>query len=74
MELTQEYSEGFSMNKVEADRLDVLNVRMHGFFGGKLTVEPIKLSGIKTVLELGAGSGAWSLDAATILPEAKIVA
>ncbi|KZV73543.1 hypothetical protein PENSPDRAFT_648888 [Peniophora sp. CONT] len=77
MSQTNQYNKNFDLireSKAEADRLDVLNARLRDYFGGRITMAPVDMSKVKSVLEVGAGSGAWTLDAATALPNEQIVA
>jgi len=58
----------------EMQRLDELHLAFTRYFGGKLC--PISLDEIRPsrILEVGCGSGAWAIEAATQFPDATVVA
>ncbi|KAI0313228.1 S-adenosyl-L-methionine-dependent methyltransferase [Amylostereum chailletii] len=58
----------------EAERLDRLHQGMLNYFGQRLSLAPIEGIEPKKILDLGAGSGAWAIDAATRFPEASVLA
>ncbi|KAA1469210.1 S-adenosyl-L-methionine-dependent methyltransferase [Dentipellis sp. KUC8613] len=65
---------GYAAANVEVDcsRLDVMHNQLTEFLDGKLT--PAPLDNPRRILELGAGSGAWAIQAAKQFPSAEVVA
>ncbi|KAI0316474.1 S-adenosyl-L-methionine-dependent methyltransferase [Amylostereum chailletii] len=61
-------------NASEAERLDRLHACLTAYQGGRLTLAPLHEGNTQSILELGAGSGAWAIDAAKTFPRARIVA
>ncbi|TFY50335.1 hypothetical protein EVG20_g11580 [Dentipellis fragilis] len=55
-------------------RLDATHIGITQFIDGRLTPAPIENSNPQKVLELGAGSGAWAIQAAKHFPEAEVIA
>jgi len=58
----------------ELQRLDELHVAFTQYFGGKLGPAPLDEMRLSRILELGCGSGAWAIQAATQFPDAQILA
>ncbi|TRM60380.1 S-adenosyl-L-methionine-dependent methyltransferase [Schizophyllum amplum] len=56
----------------EWERLDDMTRGFKAYMGGKLTLAP--LDNPKRILEIGAGSGAWLIQAAQTYPDAEVVA
>ncbi|KIK51275.1 hypothetical protein GYMLUDRAFT_396991 [Collybiopsis luxurians FD-317 M1] len=64
----------FSGNKLgeEWHRLTAQNEGFKNYLNGKLTLAP--LENPRSIIDMGAGTGAWAADAATIYPEAEVLA
>ncbi|TFY63616.1 hypothetical protein EVG20_g6251 [Dentipellis fragilis] len=58
--------------EVDCSRLDAMHNGITQFLDGKLT--PAPLENPRRILELGAGSGAWAIQAAKQFPDAEVVA
>ncbi|TDZ18530.1 Secondary metabolism regulator LAE1 [Colletotrichum orbiculare MAFF 240422] len=60
----------------EMDRLDFNHMLMCKLAGGptgpKLFLAPIETEKIKNILDIGTGTGVWSIEAAEVFPNAKI--
>ncbi|KAI0051437.1 S-adenosyl-L-methionine-dependent methyltransferase [Auriscalpium vulgare] len=56
----------------EFERLDGLNIGLSKYLDGKLSLAP--LENPQKILDLGAGSGYWAIQAATIHPTAEVLA
>jgi len=56
----------------ELGRLDEMHVGFRDFFGNELSL--VSVGEPKQILELGAGSGAWAIQAAQKYPEAEVIA
>jgi len=56
----------------ELERLDEMHAGIREYFGSELSLAPIGKP--ERILELGAGSGAWAIQAAQLYPEAEIIA
>ncbi|KAJ7648755.1 S-adenosyl-L-methionine-dependent methyltransferase [Mycena polygramma] len=63
-----------SESEGEVRRLDGLHRALTRYFGGKLSLAPIADVRPRKILELGSGSGAWAIHAATEFPEAEVIA
>ncbi|KAA1469194.1 S-adenosyl-L-methionine-dependent methyltransferase [Dentipellis sp. KUC8613] len=60
--------------ETEWARLDAMHIGITQFIDGRLTPAPIENSNPRRILELGAGSGAWAIQAAQQFPEAEVIA
>ncbi|TFK38915.1 S-adenosyl-L-methionine-dependent methyltransferase [Crucibulum laeve] len=58
----------------ELERLDKVNTALTVFFNGKLSFAPIEDTQPRRILELGCGSGAWAIDAASNFSKAEVIA
>ncbi|KAJ7629021.1 S-adenosyl-L-methionine-dependent methyltransferase [Roridomyces roridus] len=58
----------------EMDRLDAMHNAFTEYFGGRLCEYPLESERPGKILELGCGSGAWAIQAATQIPDAQVVA
>ncbi|KAJ7287027.1 S-adenosyl-L-methionine-dependent methyltransferase [Mycena rebaudengoi] len=58
----------------EKERLDAVHTALKGCLGQKLCFAPIYNTSPSRILELGCGSGAWAIDAATDFPSASVLA
>ncbi|KAM5543811.1 hypothetical protein V8D89_002428 [Ganoderma adspersum] len=58
----------------ETTRLDDLNIAIKQFFSGKLSFAPLEDLQPTAILEIGSGSGAWTIQAAKAFPRARVVA
>ncbi|KAJ7286996.1 S-adenosyl-L-methionine-dependent methyltransferase [Mycena rebaudengoi] len=58
----------------EKERLDAVHTALKGYLGQKLCFAPIYNTSPSKILELGCGSGAWAIDAATDFPSASVLA
>ncbi|KZT04535.1 S-adenosyl-L-methionine-dependent methyltransferase [Laetiporus sulphureus 93-53] len=63
-----------SDSHAESDDLDTVHTGLVGYFCGRLTLAPLEEMNPKSILELGAGSGAWAIDAAARFPQAHVLA
>nr|A0A384XC21.1 RecName: Full=Methyltransferase str2; AltName: Full=Strobilurin A biosynthesis cluster protein r2 [Strobilurus tenacellus]ATV82112.1 S-adomet dependent methyltransferase 1 [Strobilurus tenacellus] len=59
-------------DEVEWARLDAMHNGIAKFLGNELT--PVDLGQPKKILEIGAGSGAWAIQAAKLYPDADVLA
>ncbi|KAF7352026.1 S-adenosyl-L-methionine-dependent methyltransferase [Mycena venus] len=66
--------ESASESDGEMRRLDELHVAVKRYFNGELSLAPITDVPPRKILDLGCGSGAWAIDAATQFPEAEVIA
>ncbi|KAJ7227843.1 S-adenosyl-L-methionine-dependent methyltransferase [Mycena haematopus] len=58
----------------DAARLDAMHEAFTQYFGGKLGLAPLDDVRPSKILEVGCGSGAWAIQAATLFPDAQVVA
>ncbi|KAI0942642.1 hypothetical protein AcW1_003216 [Taiwanofungus camphoratus] len=58
----------------ETARLDELHAGITEYFGNRLSLAPLETISPVKILELGAGSGAWAIQAATEFPGAHVLA
>lgn len=56
----------------DARRLDWQHHQLKAFLGGSIILAPIKKDKIKSILEVGYGSGIWALEIAVELPNARV--
>ncbi|KAI0319521.1 S-adenosyl-L-methionine-dependent methyltransferase [Amylostereum chailletii] len=71
----QEYPlEPASQSTLEWERLDAVHNAFTKYCGDNLSFAPLNPSETHSVLEVGCGSGAWAIDAATRFPHADVVA
>ncbi|KAJ7751757.1 S-adenosyl-L-methionine-dependent methyltransferase [Mycena maculata] len=63
-----------SESEEETQRLDELHVAFTQYFDGKLSLAPIEEVHPRRILDLGCGSGAWAIHAATQFPDAEVYA
>ncbi|KAF7374728.1 S-adenosyl-L-methionine-dependent methyltransferase [Mycena sanguinolenta] len=59
---------------VDSERLDELHIKVARYLGNKLGPAPLDGLRPSKILELGCGSGAWAIQAATQFPNAEVVA
>ncbi|KAJ7882150.1 S-adenosyl-L-methionine-dependent methyltransferase [Mycena leptocephala] len=62
-----------SESEDETRRLDALHTAFTRYFSGKLSLAPIDDTQPQKILDLGGGSGAWAIHAATHFPEAEVL-
>ncbi|KAI1787183.1 S-adenosyl-L-methionine-dependent methyltransferase [Ganoderma leucocontextum] len=63
-----------SATREETTRLDDLNAAFKQLFGGNLSFAPLEELQPTAILEIGSGSGAWTIQAAEAFPQARVVA
>ncbi|KAJ6548839.1 S-adenosyl-L-methionine-dependent methyltransferase [Mycena capillaripes] len=63
-----------SESEEETQRLDELHAMFTRYFGGKLSLAPIDDARPQKIVDLGCGSGAWAIHAASQFPEAEVLA
>ncbi|KAJ7287020.1 S-adenosyl-L-methionine-dependent methyltransferase [Mycena rebaudengoi] len=56
------------------ERLNDVNTAVREYLGKKLCFAPIYSTSPRKILELGCGSGAWAIEAATAFPDASVLA
>jgi len=56
----------------ELQRLDEMHAAISRYFGGQLCLAPMAATSPSKILDLGCGSGAWVIQAATQFPEAEV--
>ncbi|KAJ7224545.1 S-adenosyl-L-methionine-dependent methyltransferase [Mycena pura] len=56
----------------ELQRLDEIHAAISRYFGGQLCLAPMAATSPSKILDLGCGSGAWAIQAATQFPEAEV--
>ncbi|KAJ6548806.1 S-adenosyl-L-methionine-dependent methyltransferase [Mycena capillaripes] len=61
-----------SESEDEMRRLDELHTAVTRYFDGKLSLAPIDDVPPRKILDLGCGSGAWAIHAATQFPDAEV--
>ncbi|KAK0499110.1 S-adenosyl-L-methionine-dependent methyltransferase [Armillaria luteobubalina] len=70
--MSQNYFLRDNATDLEWKRLDEFHDGMRSFLGGQLSFAPIENP--RRIIDIGAGSGAWALQAAEMFPESQIVA
>ncbi|KAA1469193.1 S-adenosyl-L-methionine-dependent methyltransferase [Dentipellis sp. KUC8613] len=73
-EVSQVSGYGATSGETEWSRLDAMHTGITQFLDGKLTPAPLENSNPRKILELGAGSGAWAIQAAKQFPGAEVIA
>ncbi|KAL5531028.1 hypothetical protein ACEPAG_3904 [Sanghuangporus baumii] len=60
------------VSQTELQRLDRVHIAFTEYFGGRLALAPLDTMKPRAILDMGCGSGAWSIDAALRFPEATV--
>ncbi|KAK1529805.1 methyltransferase domain-containing protein [Colletotrichum paranaense] len=63
----------FPNDEDEMDRLDLVHTLMVKTIGNKLFLAPINKSTLHRVLDVGTGTGIWSIEMGDLFPEAEII-
>ncbi|KAJ7457658.1 S-adenosyl-L-methionine-dependent methyltransferase [Mycena galericulata] len=70
----ESYTLKSAQETAEKNRLDEVHFAFKEYLGNKICLAPIYDAAPTRILELGCGSGAWAIDAATDFPDAQVLA
>ncbi|KAJ7439816.1 S-adenosyl-L-methionine-dependent methyltransferase [Mycena galericulata] len=73
-ETGESYTLKTAQETAENNRLNEVHFAFKEYLGNKICLAPIYGTAPKKILELGCGSGAWAIDAATDFPDAQVLA